>query len=162
MAGSSKLFVMIVMILAGMLVVGLLVTGGLMIFGSINRAQQAAWPTATATLSAVARVPTQTPTTPAPTVTPSPTNTSLPTNTPSPTATRTPVLRRTATAVAGAQVAGDMSAQGESLSSTPTWTPQPVSESSTPDTGIGGLEAVLIAVGLVGVLFITRRLRTGD
>jgi len=30
---------------------------------------------------------------------------------------------------------------------------------STPDTGVGGVEALLIAAGLVIVLFVTRRLR---
>jgi hypothetical protein len=186
MAGSNRPFVMIVVILAGMLVVGLLVTGGLMIFGTINRTQQAARPTGTPTL-AVVRAPTSTPTIPAPTVTPLPTNTR--------------VVRRTATPVSGAQAAGDMSVQGElsaapstgtpemvaetitptwtpepagetgtpaptpepvSVTSVPTRTPEPASQTSTPDTGIGGLEALLIAAGLVGVLFITRRLRTGS
>ena len=51
MARSNKLFVMIAIFLVGMLVLALLAIGGVVIFGSINRAQQAARPTATATLA---------------------------------------------------------------------------------------------------------------
>jgi hypothetical protein len=150
MARSNKLFVMIAIFLVGMLVLALLAIGGVVIFGSINRAQQAARPTATTTLIARAPTPTQTRT---PTITP------LATITPLPTPTNTPVVQATPTGVPGAQNAGVMSGQGEVPTPTPTSTPMPPGESSTPDTGIGGLEAVLIAVGLVGVVLIARRLR---
>jgi hypothetical protein len=151
MGRSNKLFVMIAIFLVGMLVLALLAIGGVVIFGSINRAQQAARPTATATL-AVVRAPTATQTR-TPTITP------LSTITPLPTPTNTPVVLATMTAVPGAQNAGEMSGQGEEPTPTPTSTPLRPGESSTPDTGIGGLEVVLIAAGLVGVVFITRRLR---
>ena len=36
----------------------------------------------------------------------------------------------------------------------------PGTSNVVPETGIGGLEAVLIAIGLTGVLFVARRLRT--
>jgi len=45
----------------------------------------------------------------------------------------------------------------------PTNTPVPVGTpagtNEVPDTGFGGLEMVLIAFGLVGVLFVSRRMR---
>jgi hypothetical protein len=146
MTGNNRLFVLIALFLVGMLVLGLLAIGGVVIFGSINRAQQAARPTATSTLPAVALVtPTWTPS-----ATPSPTNTSLPTATPTkvvvgtPTpsgeATPTPVPPPTHTPVPGATPVGE----------------------ETPPTGIGGFGAVLAAIGLAGVLFIARRMRTAS
>jgi hypothetical protein len=153
MAGNNKLFVMIAIFLVGMLVLGLLAIGGVVIFGSINRAQQAARPTATPTL-AIVRAAT-------PTATRTPTATPLPTLTPLPTMTNTPVVQATLTPASGAQSVGELSGQGElPPTATPTRQP-PAAQETTPDTGIGGLEAVLIAAGLVGVLFITRRLRAG-
>ncbi len=158
MAGNNRMFVLIALFLVGLLVLGLVAIGGVVAFGSINRAQKAARPTATSTLPAVAKAPTPTYTL-IPTATPAPTNTLLPT------ATNTPVVLPT---VAG-QSGGDTGAQAEvSGQATPVSaaTPTsvagatPVSQESTPDTGIGGLEAVLIAAGLVGVLFVTRRLRS--
>ncbi|MBC8252410.1 MAG: hypothetical protein H8E35_00080, partial [Ardenticatenia bacterium] len=75
-----------------------------------------------------------------------------------PTVTNTPVAQATLAPE------GDVGGQAEQAGPvTPTNTPAvlatPVSEQGTPDTGIGGLEALLIAAGLIGVLFITRRLR---
>lgn len=155
MAGSNKLFVMIAIFLVGMLVLGLLAIGGVVIFGSINRAQQAARPTATSTLAIVrASTPTQTRT---------PTATPLPTNTAPPTMTNTPVVQATLTPASGAQGVGEMSGQGDvPPTTTPMRPPTVATGETTPDTGIGGLEAVLIAAGLLGVLFITRRLRAGS
>jgi hypothetical protein len=154
MARNSKLFMMVAIFLVGMLVLGLLAIGGVVIFGSINRAQQAARPTPTPTLPAVVRAPTATQTS-TPTVTP------LPTNTPLPTLTYTPVVLPTPTPTSGGKVGGEVAGQSEAAATrTPVPAATPVEEETTPDTGIGGLEAVLIAAGLVGVLFITRRLRT--
>jgi len=151
MAGNNKMFVLIAIFLVGLLVLGLLAIGGVVAFGSINRAQQAARPTATSTLPAVAKAPT-------PTLIRMPSPTPIPTNTPLPTATNTPVVQATLAPE------GDVGGQAEPGGPvTPTHTPAvvatPVSEQGTPDTGIGGLEALLIAAGLIGVLFITRRLR---
>lgn len=154
MASSNKLFVMIAIFLVGMLVLGLFAIGGVVIFGTINR--QSARPTPTATL-AVAKLP------PTPTITSTPTATPLPTHTPLPTPTNTPVVQATATPSL-IESAPEVSGQAEASAPVPTWTPaleaSVAAEESTPDTGIGGLEMVLIAVGLVGVLFIARRLRT--
>jgi len=168
MTGNSRLFTIIVLFLVGIVVLGLLATGGVVLFGSINRAQQAARPTATATLAIVWA--------PTPTRTSTPTPTPLPTSTPLPTPTHTPRsgVQPTPTPVSGAQHAGEMSAQADEPTTTPTATPvpaatltktavpgaTPAAQSTTPDTGMGGLEAVLIAAGLVSVLVITRRLRT--
>jgi hypothetical protein len=153
MARNSKMFTMVAIFLVGMLVLGLLAIGGVVIFGSINRAQQAARPTATPTLPAVVRAPTVTQTS-TPTVTP------MPSNTPLPTLTYTPVVLPTPTPTSGAKIGGEVAGQSD-VAATHTPVPEATSdeEETTPDTGIGGLEAVLIAAGLVGVLFITRRLR---
>ena len=104
MAGSNKLFVMIAIFLVGILVLGLLAIGGVVIFGSFNRAQQAARPTATATL-AIVRANTPTPSR-TPTATPIPTNTSLPTM------TNTPVVMATLTPATGAEGAGEAERPG--------------------------------------------------
>ncbi len=151
MAGNNKMFVLIAIFLVGLLVLGLLAIGGVVAFGSINRAPQAAQSTATSTLPAVAKAPTPT-LTRMPSPTPNLTNTSLPT------VTNTPVVQATLAPE------GDVGGQAETSGPvTPNHTPAvlatPVSEQGTPDTGIGGLEALLIAAGLIGVLFITRRLR---
>lgn len=154
MASSNKLFVMIAIFLVGMLVLGLFAIGGVVIFGTINR--QSARPTPTATLAVVKLPPTPTITS-TPTATPSPTATSLPTP------TNTPVVQATATPSL-IESAPEVSGQAEAPIPAPTWTPaleaSVAAEESTPDTGIGGIEMILIAVGLVGVLFIARRLRT--
>lgn len=146
MAGNNRLFVLIALFLVGLLVLGLMAIGGVVAFGQLNRAQQAARPTFTPTLPLIAQA---TPTFP-PTATPAPTNTSLPTVTPTKVVQDTPTLT------------GDETP-------TPTWTPMvtstpvsgatPAGEETTPDTGIGGLGAALAAIGLAGVLFFTRRLR---
>jgi len=155
MAGNNKIFVMIAILLVGMLVLGLLAIGGVVAFGTFNRGMQAARPTATSTLPAIAQAPT-------PTWTPTATPTPIPSNTPLPTETATPVVMETPGS------GGEVAAQGgEGGTATPTYTPTgvpgatPAAQGSTPDTGIGGLEAVLIGAGLIAVLFITRRLRAG-
>jgi hypothetical protein len=149
MAGNNRLFVLIALFLVGLLVLGLLAIGGVVIIGSINRSQQAARPTFTPTLPPIAQA---TPTFP-------PIPTQVPTNTPLPTVTPTKVVQDTPT------LTGDETP-------TPTWTPMvtstpvpgatPVGEETTPDTGIGGLGAALAAIGLAGVLFFARRLRTAS
>lgn len=149
MTDSNRLFVLIALFLVGLLVLGLLAIGGVVIFGSINRAQQAARPTSTPTLPAVAlATPTFTLT---PSITPSPTNTSLPTATP------TRVVQETPTPT-GEETATPVPAPIR----TPVPGATPTGEETTPETGIGGLGAALAAIGLAGVLFIARRLRTAS
>ena len=106
MPGDNRLFVLFVPFLVGLLVLGLLGIGGGVIIGKINRSQQAARPTLTPTLPAIAQA--------TPTFTPSATR--LPTNTLEPTLTPTEVVQDTPTST-GAETA------------TPTWTPMP---SATP------------------------------
>ncbi len=84
----------------------------------------------------------------APTDTPLPTHTPVPTNTPIP----TPTPRATDTRVLPV---ADTPAPG----STATPTRTPVGGSQTPQTGIGGLGAVLAAVGLVALILVARKLR---
>jgi hypothetical protein len=144
---NNRLFVLIALFLVGLLVLGLLAIGGVVIFGSINRSQQAARPTFTPTLPLIAQA---TPTFP-------PTSTPIPTNTPPPTVTPTKVVQETPTPTG---------LETPTLTPMPTSTPvpgaTPAGEETTPETGIGGLGAALAAVGLAGVLFIARRLRIAN
>lgn len=160
---GNKVLVLVAVFLVGLLVLGLLAIGGIVAFDSFNQAQETAQNTETSTPPAVSQLPTAT-NTRAPSPTPKPTRT------PRPEPTNTPAGRETITSPDGEAEGGDMGIQAveggpASQSPTPNSSPVPgatpaASQESTPDTGIGGLEAVLIAVGLIGVLFITRRLRT--
>jgi hypothetical protein len=149
MAGNNRLFVLIALFLVGLLVLGLLAIGGVVIIGSINRSQQAARPTFTPTLPAIAQV---TPTFP-------PTNTPIPTSTPLPSITPTKVVQDTPTPTGNETATPTLVVMP---TSTPVSGATPAGEGTTPETGIGGLGAVLAALGLAGVLFITRRLRTAS
>jgi lysozyme family protein len=163
MPGSNRLLVLIAVFLVGLLVLGLLAIGGIVAFDSFNQTQQSVKDSATSTPPAVSQLPTAT-NTRAPSPTP------VPTRTPRPKPTNTPAVRETITSPEGDAEGGDMGSQAveggpASQSPTPGSSPVPgatpaASQESTPNTGIGGLEIVLIAIGLVGVLFITRRLRT--
>jgi hypothetical protein len=144
MTSDNRLFVLIALFLVGLLVMGLLAIGGVVLFGRINQPTRVARPaTSTAVLPPTVR-PTATSTI---TPVPPPTNTTIPTftptkvvqGTPTPGVTATPTVRPTSTRAApGATPAG----------------------TTTPPTGIGGLGAVLAAIGLAGVVFVARRLRT--
>ena len=125
--------------------------------------------------------PTETPTdTPEPTDTPAPTDT--PTATPVLGPTNTPVPEEEGEAEAGEEEEGEMAGagmagEGEEVTATPTLvprrtptptrtpratpTPDKVSKAETtvPDTGLGEVLLVLAAGLLLGILFITRRLR---
>ncbi|MDY7039899.1 MAG: hypothetical protein SVX38_03445 [Chloroflexota bacterium] len=139
--GRNRLFIIIVIGLAGLLVCGLLGIGGYMLFirpsgdQSAVATREAVSQRATLIAQQATSTPTATATIPAlPTALPSPTPTE--TNTPMPTseATNTPVVQPTAT-------------------STPTW------NGGTPDTGVGGLAAVLLAAGLAVLAFFVRKVR---
>ena len=140
----NRLFIIIVIGLAGLLACGLLSVGGYMLFlkprgdqsavatreavaqrATLIAQQATATATATATLPALPTAP--------PTATPSPT--------PGQAATNTPVVPPTATPVPGAPTP------------TPTW------GGGTPDTGIGGVVAVLLAAGLAVLVFVVRKVR---
>jgi hypothetical protein len=148
MTGNNRLFVLIALFLVGLLVLGLLAIGGVVIVGNLNRAQRAARPTPTSTLAIAQVTPTFTST-----ATPTATNTSQPTVTPTKVVQDTPTLT-------GDETATPTPTQMPTPSPAPGATP--AGEETTPDTGIGGLGALLAAVGLTGILFITRRLRAAS
>ncbi len=149
-SGGNRLFVILAVGLAGLIVLGLLAIGGVLVLRNIRTQQELAQitPQPTPTLAVVEQVPTNTPM-------PTPTATTAPA-TPAPTATNTPVVAPTNT-----PSSEDMAATATAAA--PTNTPVPVGTpagtNEVPDTGFGGLEMVLIAFGLVGVLFVSRRMR---
>lgn len=156
---QSRLFVILAIALIGLLVLGLLGIGGVFVIRQ-NLQQQAAMARPTPTL--LIRLPD-----PSPTFTPVKPGA---TNTPAPTPTNTPVLN------GGSSASGEGAAMSESGTNQqnginlPLPTKTPVAGASTagvsenpetvPETGLGGLEIILIALGLAIVLFVARRLRT--
>ncbi len=148
--GGNRLFVILAVGLAGLIVLGLLAIGGVLVLRNIRSQQELAQitPQPTPTLAIVEQIPTNTP---APTAT-----ATQPPATPLPTATNTPVVAPTNT-----PSSEDMAATATAAA--PTNTPVPVGtpagNNEVPDTGFGGFELALIAFGLVGVLFVSRRMR---
>ncbi|MCR4407803.1 MAG: hypothetical protein NUW24_12940 [Anaerolineae bacterium] len=140
---QNRLFIFIVIGLAGLLACGLLSIGGYMLIkpGADRSAavtREAVAQQATLIAQQATATPTPTATLPSlPTVPPSPTPTSGPTQA----ATNTPVVPPTETPVPGAPTP------------TPTW------GGGTPDTGIGGLGAVALAAGLAVLVFVVRKVR---
>jgi len=171
MSGNNRQFVLIAVFLVGMLVLGLVAIFVVVLFG-LSKTPTTARVTATPTLAALVRAPTFTPTPLPPTATP------VPTNTAPPTPTNTPVIPPSATPTSApltpevgpqAEPAGQMPS-GAGVNVTPAAQPTPTrtppagavkagEQSTTPNTGIGGIEALFIAAGLVVVLIVTRRLR---
>ncbi len=154
--GQNRLFVTLSIALIGLLVLGLLGVGAVFIIRqNLNQQTVASQPTPTLLI----KLPN-----PTATFTPRP---KVPTNTPMPTPTNTPVLVPGSASGQEAAAGGKKpEAEGQTtplFKPTPTRTPapgaQPAGSTVVPETGIGGLEAVLIAVGLAAVLFIARRLR---
>ena len=152
--GQNRLFVILSVSLIGLLVLGLVGIGGVFIIRQ-NLEQQAVVSQPTPTLMAILPIAT-------PTFTPAPPKV---TNTPLPTPTNTPVVP--AKSSSGEEAAASKGAAQGSPTPQPSPTRTPVGGASgagannvVPETGIGGLEAVLIAIGLTGVLFVARRLRT--
>jgi hypothetical protein len=156
--GQNRLFVILAVSLIGLLVLGLVGIGGVFIIRQ-NLEKQAVASHPTPTLIAIL---------------PNATATSTPrsikaTDTPLPTPTNTPVVSAS-NAGEGAAAGSAGSAQNEPTPTSrpwPTRTPVPGAAEAgvsnvVPETGIGGLEAVLIAVGLTVVLFVARRLRTSS
>ena len=154
--GQNRLFVILAVSLIGLLVLGLVGIGGVFIIRQ-NLEQQAVASKPTPTLMAVLPIAT-------PTFTPAPPKA---TNTPLPTPTNTPVLP--AKNVSGEEAAAN---KGATLAPTtvqllPIRTPaagsaQANTSNVVPETGFGGLEAVLVAIGLTAVLVVARRLRTAS
>jgi len=154
--GQNRLFMILAVSLIGLLVLGLVGIGGVFIIRQ-NLEQQtlASQPTPTKVLVL-----------PNATSTPTLVAEKASANTPMPTPTNTPVV---AAGSGGEEAAAN---KGSELTPTPkpwpTRTPVPgateagVGETAevVPETGIGGLTAVLIALTLTVVLLVTRRLRT--
>lgn len=168
--GGSRLFVILAVGLTGLIVLGLVAIAGVIILRRVNTAQnitqQALTPTPT--LSVVGQLqPTNTPPpTIAPTDTPEPA-------TIEPTPTPTPVVRPTDTPEPAVVSMTATAAARATAQAPPTNTPTPVvvanggdpassgdSPAEVPNTGAGefGL-AMAAALGLLVVLFVTRRLR---
>ncbi len=149
--GQNRLFVTLAIALIGLLVLGLLGVGAVFIIRqNIDQQDVAAQPSPTFLI----RLPNPTATF---TLVPK-----IPTNTPMPTATNTPVV---APGNANGQEASVNKQQGSPTAKPlfPTKTPvpegKPAGTQVVPETGFGGLEIALIAVGLAAVVFIARRLR---
>jgi hypothetical protein len=149
--GQNRLFVTLAIALIGLLVLGLLGVGAVFIIRQ-NMDQQtiAAQPSPTLLI----RLPN-----PTATFTPIP---KIPTNTPMPTPTNTPVVAP-GSATGQEAAVGNKQQDNPTPKPSPTRTPAPAAAPAgtavVPETGFGGLEAALIAVGLAAVLFVARRLR---
>ncbi len=150
--GQNRLFVTLAIALIGLLVLGLLGVGAVFIIRqNIDQQDVATQPSPTLLI----RLPN-----PTATFTPVP---RIPTNTPMPTPTNTPVL---APGSSNGQEAAASNKQDQTPTPNPFPTRKPVASAApagtqqvVPETGFGGLEIALIAVGLAAVLFISRRLR---
>ena len=153
---QSRLFVILAIALIGLLVLGLLGIGGVFVIRQ-NLQEQAALsrPTPTVMIRLPEPSATFTPVKPAAT------------NTPAPTPTNTPVVDEDGNRPSGAPAAvGGSGGEAQGVSGIPLPDNNGVPgaggaqvPSTVPDTGLGGLEAVLIALGLAGVLFVARRMR---
>jgi cytoskeletal protein RodZ len=85
---------------------------------------------------------------------PTATETTAPTDTPTPRATPTKPPTATAAPATPAEVA-----EAATATARPTATPRPVGQEGVPDTGVGMLGAGALAVGLVFLLIVVRRMR---
>lgn len=172
---GGRLFVILAIGLIGLLVLGLLGIGGVFVIRQ-NLEEQSIASRPTPNIPVRLPDPTQT-------FTPSP----IPTETPAPTPTNTPVVGAEGAAASADEAAADRresvselaqaerraeqetEAQGgeAATNSTPTRTPVPSAETAgaaetpaeVPNTGLGAMESVLIAAGLIAVFFIARRMR---
>ena len=153
---GNRLFVILAIGLAGLIVLGLFAVGGLLVINRLGAQQQIAQITPTVVKALIEVVPTATftPTPPPPT----------PTDTPTIAPTNTLVLQgETPTPGNGDGQTGDTAPGGTEATPRPTHTPipraTPASGGEVPNTGFGGFEAGLIALGLIAILFVSRRLR---
>ena len=164
--GQSRLFVILSIALIGLLVLGLLGIGGVFVIRQ-NMEEQALASRPTPTV--LIRLP-------EPVATSPPIRNAIATNTPAPTPTNTPVVSSSsgadAAAAAGGQnrfgadiEEGEANKTKQEAAPAPTEKPTPApaaeiaSAAEVPNTGLGALESVFLALGLIGVFVITRRLR---
>ena len=163
--GGSRLFIILAVGLAGLIVLGLVAIGGVLMLRKIQNKQLTAQvtPVATPTLAVAAQLPTAT--SAPPTATP----TEVSKESLLPTATSTPVL---AAGSGDASSGGSQSGEEGAAAGTPAAVDgatstaaavvpvgTPVGSTEVPNTGFGGFELALIAIGLIAVLFVARRLR---
>lgn len=161
-SGQSRLFVILAIALIGLLVLGLLGIGGVFVIRQ-NLQEQAALTQATPTI--VIKLPN-------PTATPIPTKVPSANNSAAPTPTNTPVVGAGSSEGQEASVGNqgnDDPAQSGTINLLPTPTSPPVGgaeeaglPNQVPETGLGALEMVFIAAGLVFVLVFARRLRSAS
>lgn len=153
--GQSRLFVILAIALVGLLVLGLLGIGGVFVIRQ-NLQEQASLAQPSPTI--LIRLP-------EPTATLAPVQ-RLATNTPAPTPTNTPVVEPGS--VSGEEAAvgnnGDSGSPSNGNGFLPKPTPNANGENAAlpeqvPETGLGALESILIAAGLISVVFIARRMR---
>jgi hypothetical protein len=150
---GNRLFAIIAIGLAGLIVLGLFAVGGLLLIRRARTAQQISQITPTVFIETpIAVVPTAT-------FTPTPLP-PTPTDTPTIAPTNTRVVQETLTPSSGE---GQGTVPGGEATPIPTRTPipvaTPVSGGEVPNTGFGGFEAGMIALGLIAILFVSRRLR---
>ena len=152
--GQSRLFVILAIALIGLLVLGLLGIGGVFVIRqNLQEQSTVSQPRPTP----IIRLPEPTPT-------PVPVKPAV-TNTPAPTPTNTPVVEPGSVSGEGAAVGNienndSSGGQGGFLPKPPVnGADQTKLPDQVPETGLGAIEAVLIAVGLIGVVFIARRMR---
>ncbi len=153
--GSNRLFVILAVGLAGLIVLGLVAIGGVLILRNIKNQQELAQvtPVATPTLAVVEELPTPTAThTPVPVA---------PTEPAQPTPTNTPVVQPTQTPTEGESATATAQAPPETNTPVPVGTPAGGGDTpqEVPDTGVGGFGIALIALGLTAVLVVSRRMR---
>lgn len=156
--GQSRLFVILAVSLIGLLVLGLVGIGGVFIIRQ-NMAKQEVVSRPTPTLVAILPNPTATFTPSKP----------MATDTPAPTPTNTPVLSPQEASASGQEAASSKGSSQDTPTPKPSPTRTPVPGAAqagatnvVPETGVGGLEAILIAVGLTAVVFVARKLRTAS
>ncbi|MEM7028370.1 MAG: hypothetical protein AAF629_02170 [Chloroflexota bacterium] len=172
--GGSRLFLILAIGLAGLIILGLFAVGGLLFIRRARTAQVAI--TATPTLIPFdpgenEPTPTTTPTVAPPTATPlviAPTNTKVVQGDPASGGNGNGVPAGSDNGGGsngsngnnnGGNAGGDSPPAAATRAPTAVSTAAPAPATEVPNTGFGGLELGLIALGLVGVLLITRRMR---
>lgn len=154
--GGNRLFIILAVGLAGLVVLGLVAIGGVLIMKNIRNQQTLAQATITAPTPTLMVAEEVIPT-PTATYTPVP---ALPTEPAQPTPTNTPVVLATNTpteAEAAAVAAAATTAPPATKTPVPVGTP--AGNNQVPNTGVGGFELSLIAMGLLAVVIVSRRLR---
>lgn len=154
--GGNRLFIILAVGLAGLVVLGLVAIGGVLIMKNIRNQQTLAQATVTVPTPTLMVAEEVIPT-PTATYTPVP---ALPTEPAQPTPTNTPVVMPTNTPTqAEAATAAAAPTTAPAATKTPVPVGTPAGNNQVPNTGVGGFELSLIAAGLLAVVIVSRRLR---